>query len=267
MKIKAIEIKNIIGGHLKGDNENIRHIKSLPCLSVVQAVHGSYEIALDGGEAAVTEEGGAFIAPAGVSQNILHHNGSAGYMEAQWVFMNITVNDFFAFEDVLDLPSVISARCREELASEIGIIRTTPDLCKKYAAAYRLTDLLMAHAVMKDTPFDPAAAMLKRYIDEHYTKRITKEELADAALCSVPNVYRIFRSHFHLSPHNYINKIRLEKASILLEHGSSSVSEISEAVGFDDPIYFSKLFKERYELSPKKYRELSRAVNEGMKKG
>ena len=72
MKIKTIEIRNIVGGNLKGNTENLRHIKSLPCLSVVQSVHGHYEISLNGGKPCATEEGGAFVAPAGTSQNILH---------------------------------------------------------------------------------------------------------------------------------------------------------------------------------------------------
>ncbi|MBQ4573719.1 MAG: helix-turn-helix transcriptional regulator [Clostridia bacterium] len=262
MKIKSIEIKNIMGGYLKGNNENIRHIKSLPCLSVVQAMHGRYEIALGGSAAHITEEGGAFVAPAGISQNILHHNGVSGFMEAQWVFMNVTVNGFYALEDVFDLPLLLPADCREVLEVNIGRIREESSLCAQYAAAYELTELLISHAAMKDAPFDTAAAQLKRYIDEHYSEKITVENLAAAALCSVPGLYRIFRSSFQMSPHNYINKIRLEKASVLLEQDSRSVAEIAGEVGFDDPVYFSKLFKARYELSPKQYR----AVNEGMKK-
>ena len=64
-----------------------------------------------------------------------------------------------------------------------------------------------------------------------------------------------------MSPHNYVNKIRLQKAAVLLENNNYTVTEVSEAVGFDDPVYFSKLFKKSYQLSPKKYRELSKSLN------
>ncbi len=261
MEIKSIEIKNIIGGCLKGNNENIRHIKALPCLSVVQSVHGYYEIGLDGRAPCSTEEGGAFVAPAGAGQNILHHNGADDYMEAQWVFMNVIINDLFAFEDVFDMPVLISAQYQGQLSEAIFTIRDNPNICRKYAAAYQLTDILIAHSTIKNTAFDNSAALLKRYIDEHYNETITKEDLANVAFCSVPNLYRIFQKYFHLSPHNYINKIRVEKASVLLENSSYSVMAVAEKVGFDDPIYFSKLFKDNYQLSPKKYREASLSVN------
>ncbi len=255
MKIQSIDIKNIMGGSLKGNCENITHIKSLPCLSVVQSVHGYYEIGLGGQKPYITEEGGAFVAPAGVRQIILHHNGANGYMEAQWVFMNIIVNDLFYFEDLFDIPLFLSTKFQDILFELIFTIRNHADICRKYVAAYRLIDILLSQSSIKKEPFDNSTVLLKRYIDEHYREKITKQDLANVAICSLPNLYRLFQKYFHLSPHNYINKIRLEKASVLLQSSNFSVTEISKSVGFDDPVYFSKLFKEVYRLSPKKYRE------------
>ena len=61
--------------------------KSLPVLSVVQAIEGSYQISLDGGPACSTGEMGAFIAPAETLQSITHHvNPQTGQMRAHWVF-------------------------------------------------------------------------------------------------------------------------------------------------------------------------------------
>ena len=261
MKIKSIDIKNIMGGSLKGNYENVRHIKSLPCLSVVQSICGYYEIGLDGETPCAIKEGEAFVAPAGTMQNITHRNGAEGYMEAQWVFMKIIVNDLFNFEDFFDIPLLISAKYQESLFDAIFTIRNNPNMCKKYAAAYELTDILIANSSITNTFFDKQVILLKKYIDEHYSEKITKEDLANIAFCSVSNLYRIFQNSFHLSPHNYINKIRLEKACVLLENSNHSITEISALIGFDDPVYFSKLFKEYHQLSPKKYREISPFAN------
>ena len=95
MKIKSIEIKNISSGGFSGECENLRHYKVLPLLSVVQSVQGYYEIGLGEEKLCKTQEGGAFVAPAGISQQIIHHNGTKGCFEAQWIFMNITVNNLF----------------------------------------------------------------------------------------------------------------------------------------------------------------------------
>lgn len=261
MEIRSIEIKNIMGGYLKGNYENICHIKSLPCLSVVQPIHGFYEIRFNEKPPCVTEEGGAFIAPAGVSQNILHHNGAGAYMEAHWVFMNITINDMFPLEDYFEVPALVPANYRDQLFGQIETIRKHSDICKKYAAAYQMTSMLISLSAIKRTAFDNAAILLKKYVNDHYSEKITKVDLANVAACSVPGLYRIFQRHMHMSVNNYINKIRLEKASVLLEGSSCTITEISNMVGFDDPIYFSRLFKKYYGMSPKTYRGMSQQAD------
>ena len=57
------------------------------------------------------------------------------------------------------------------------------------------------------------------------------------------------------SPINYLIRIRLSKAKELLESSKLSVKEISEAVGYKDPYYFSKLYKKYYGKSPSKTRK------------
>ncbi len=255
MKIKTVEITELMGGGLKDPREGMRHVKALPCLSVVQSVHGWYGIGLDGDALRRTEEGGAFVAPSGVMQEIVHHNGRQGYMEAQWVFMHIRINGLFDFEDVFTPPYLIPPTYGKELNDLIATVRYAPTVCRRYAAAYGIADILFALSQPKEDVPDSPALLVKRYVEEHYAERITKEALASAAHCSTAGVYRLFRRQFKMSPNNYINKIRLEKASVLLEQSDRAVSEVGERVGFEDPVYFSKLFKARYGLSPGRYRD------------
>jgi len=66
------------------------------------------------------------------------------------------------------------------------------------------------------------------------------------------------RRHFHrrikeltgLTPGGYIRMMRLERAAQLLEQRAGNVSEIAYRVGFQDPDYFSRLFKPAYGVSP-----------------
>ncbi len=263
MEIKSIDIKILWAGGLKGNAENVTHSKSLPYLSIVQSIHCCYEIGLDGATPLYTEEGGAFVTPSGAMQSITHHNGSNGYIEAHWVFMQIIINEFFELEDLFQLPLLLSSAYRNKLFSLIDTIKSDPHLCRKYAAAYQLTDILIANSVPKNSNRRDSVILLKRYINEHYNEVITNDDLARVAFCSTPNLYRIFQKSFSLSPHNYINKVRLEKALFLLESSDYSVSEIAAEVGFDDPIYYSKLFKKSYHLSPKNYRENSTSRKQG----
>jgi len=262
MDIKSIEIKNILTGQHNSDCEGVRHIKVLSCLSIVQSVYGYYEIGLEGDALSQTEEGGAFIAPTGMQQEIVHHNGSKGYMKAHWVFMNVVINNVFSFEDVFDIPLLLSAVHADEVNDCILRIKNADNICEKYISAYKLVDILIKNSKPKHTHITDTAAIIKQYINDHYSEQITNQHLADAAICSVPNLYHIFNKQFQMSPHNYINMIRLEKASVFLESTDEPITKISEMVGFDDPAYFSKLFSKRYQLSPKKYRDSLRSVAE-----
>ena len=55
------------------------------------------------------------------------------------------------------------------------------------------------------------------------------------------------------SPNEFIRNIRLKNAANLLISGKYSIAEISSMVGIDNPKYFSRIFKEYYEVSPKNY--------------
>ncbi|CAN7333096.1 helix-turn-helix transcriptional regulator [Pseudoduganella sp. LjRoot289] len=59
----------------------------------------------------------------------------------------------------------------------------------------------------------------------------------------------------------YLNKLRLAEASrLLVEDTSSSIAEIAHSVGYKNPSYFNKLFKEEYECTPKAFREVFEKV-------
>ena len=68
-------------------------------------------------------------------------------------------------------------------------------------------------------------------------------------------ISKIFKDIMGDSPINYLIRIRLSKAKELLENSKLSIKEISEAIGYKDPYYFSKLYKKYYGISPSKHRK------------
>ena len=64
-----------------------------------------------------------------------------------------------------------------------------------------------------------------------------------------------FRQITGTTPVQYINNLRLELASDLLLESRLSIAEISTRCGFADPFYFSRCFRRKYFISPKKYRD------------
>ena len=65
---------------------------------------------------------------------------------------------------------------------------------------------------------------------------------------------RFFKKHMGLTSIQYINNYRLEKAAYLLTSTNNSIMDISLEVGFDNLSYFNKLFKKKYNITPKEFR-------------
>ena len=81
----------------------------------------------------------------------------------------------------------------------------------------------------------------------------------DAFLHTMPYCYdhlcKIFRKELGMTPHKYLTNLRLQAATELLcsAHYSGNISEVSLLCGFKNPLYFSRLFKKKYGVSPKEY--------------
>ena len=65
---------------------------------------------------------------------------------------------------------------------------------------------------------------------------------------------RFFKKHMGVTCIQYINNYRLEQASLLLTSTDNSIMDISLEVGFDNLSYFNKLFKKKYNITPKEFR-------------
>lgn len=71
---------------------------------------------------------------------------------------------------------------------------------------------------------------------------------------SAPHFVRLFRKLQGEPPMRFYNRLRIEKACELLPQSNLSIKEVAAAVGFDDPAYFSRLFKKEVGQSPEQYR-------------
>ncbi len=72
--------------------------------------------------------------------------------------------------------------------------------------------------------------------------------------CSYAHIARVFQRTYGISPLGYVNALRLERAKLLLQDTSLSISEVAVRTGFDDPSYFTRLFTRRMGMNPSAYR-------------
>ena len=95
----------------------------------------------------------------------------------------------------------------------------------------------------------------RRYFQEHYNEDINIEEYALSRNMSVSWFLRNFKQVTGKSPMQYILNIRINNAVSLLESTSYNITEISTIIGYDNPLYFSRIFKKQCGISPSDYRK------------
>lgn len=91
------------------------------------------------------------------------------------------------------------------------------------------------------------------YIEENY-KEASLSELAGTYNQSIPGMSRFIKKHSGLNFQQLLQQKRLNQAVYLLITTKLSVEDIIAAVGYDNSSYFHRIFRERYGMTPKKYR-------------
>lgn len=121
------------------------------------------------------------------------------------------------------------------------------NICDIYAKYISLTNRVQAK-------HDNLAQEVKKYIISNYNKEITIEQLCAYFFCSRSTLLNHFKSKYNTTIHKFLLDYRLEIASELLINEKISVKEISYKCGFEDPNYFCKVFRKKYNKSPLKFK-------------
>ena len=109
---------------------------------------------------------------------------------------------------------------------------------------------------LKDTyKQDAAISRITAFIEENYYLYISIETLCKYVNYSRSYLSRLFKKEVNMTIPEYINSIRIQHAKMLIKDSQLSLREISLSVGFNDPYYFSKVFKRYTGVSPSEFRQ------------
>ncbi|WP_164779718.1 helix-turn-helix transcriptional regulator [Paenibacillus kobensis] len=98
------------------------------------------------------------------------------------------------------------------------------------------------------------------YIEDNMSESISIEQLA-SIVCLHPNYFiTMFKSLTGTSPVHYMNERRLEQARTLLSETDMAVADVAARIGMQNH-YLSRLFKQHYGVTPRRYRELSQSID------
>ncbi len=254
--MKNITIKNCyIDGFENVHWNGVRHIKTLPYISVVQATEGHYSFGLDGAPPKDIGEGGFFIAPSLKQQEIIHNaDAQSKTMSARWLFLEVYVDDFIPFDRYFSLPVFLPPEYEMRLNLIFDMLFAADNVIDRKIQCYECLKLLLPLCV-KNINAGSYVSNAVEYIGKNFGTQLSVEKIANKIGVSESYLYALFKKELGISPIAYLNDIKLSHACMLLEYTEKSISDIAEECNIYDQYYFSKLFKKKYGSSPLQYRK------------
>ena len=152
----------------------------------------------------------------------------------------VKIEKYYEMEEVL-----------EELY-EISICQTEQLRCKQMELIYKFFSLLWKKE--QKIEHQDIADSVKKIIDYNFYRDITIKKIADTLHLDSAYLTRKFAEKYAIAPKEYLINKRIDGAKKLLIESDATVTEIAISVGYDDPLYFSRIFKKREAISPQTYR-------------
>jgi YesN/AraC family two-component response regulator len=93
------------------------------------------------------------------------------------------------------------------------------------------------------------------YLQQNFAQQFSRKELAAAVGVSENYLSQIFRQEMGVTPWECLLRLRIQKAKELLLNSKETVTSVATRVGFNDPAYFSRVFRKLSDQSPQTYRQ------------
>lgn len=122
------------------------------------------------------------------------------------------------------------------------------DYRRESQLSYNLSRLSVQHQ-------DNVIADVQDYMDLHYDSQENLDDIADRFNLSKRTLIRRFKAALNLTPHAYLQQIRIEVAQKLLAESPHSVEQIMNKVGYEDMSSFRRLFRQQIGVTPVEYRK------------
>ncbi len=119
----------------------------------------------------------------------------------------------------------------------------------------RSVECASAAGLARSAEENPIVQKAKEYIDNNLKEVLSLEQLSEKLNVSPFYLSKLFKEETGDTYINYVNSARLEKAKKLLGNGELIIKEIAAEVGYNDQNYFSKMFRQRFGVTPTEFRK------------
>lgn len=174
-----------------------------------------------------------------------------------------TLTSEAGFSETHILYTGISSKYPELFLSVIREIQLTRPSFEELSALYLKQLFILLKRIkeeggFKKTEIQKEMEKAVRFFHENLANNIEIEAYARQLHMSTCWFIRSFKEYAGMPPGRYLTDIRIRKAKELLESTDYSVGEIGGIIGYDNPLYFSRIFKKTAGVSPAEYRKAAR---------
>lgn len=205
------------------------------------------------------EKGCLFIAYP--NRRIRYYADPGSVWSIYWVSIDEAVFDTYLTEmGITESNPVLPIRSPSELERTFeALLNAIPDetLASRFLCVSMLYKLLSQIA-----PAEKATVSKRDYVEEaiffmtsHSSEHITGVDIANTVGLDISYFSRVFKKRTGMRPIAWLNRYRLDRASVLLTETDMKINEIALSVGFDDPLYFSRKYTEYFGISPSQWRK------------
>ncbi|WP_068268530.1 helix-turn-helix domain-containing protein [Caviibacter abscessus] len=106
----------------------------------------------------------------------------------------------------------------------------------------------------QNNKYTPKVQSIKNYIEANYDKDINLDVIAKNLYISKYYMIKKFKEQTSLTPMRFLIEYRLKVARTLLMNMKNSIEYVATSVGFKDSNYFTKVFKKKFNITPREYR-------------
>ncbi len=96
------------------------------------------------------------------------------------------------------------------------------------------------------------------YLQEHFQQPITRESVAGQFRLNPNHLSRLFRREGSMGFNDYLTWVRIERAKFLLRHHELKIDDLAGSCGFHDAAYFCRVFKQKTNSTPSRYRMMAK---------
>ena len=128
---------------------------------------------------------------------------------------------------------------------------------KNQLEEFVIRNLLQIETILQDSRAGKALRIVREteeIIKQRFAQNVTIQQLAEEVFISSSHLQTLFKKETGLTINDYITVFRIEKAKKLLKDPAMKVYEVANAVGYQDPNYFTRIFRKLVGASPVDYR-------------